>query len=174
MKKDLMQKVLSLAMLGAAMAGPKLQSATQTKPSVRQSQGKYQEVIQFLELLKAGRTVPRKFNVNDVPNWEPKSIAGFISLGGLTVEDVNTKMVRKYSPGEVEQALKLKKGEVFQSFSHISFLYGKEKKQYSEVKFVEKPDGALAMLATWYELDFVTDGDHLRLRKCKYVNSDRD
>jgi len=174
MKTGFKQKAMSLALLGAVIVGPKLQVAAQTPTNAGQSQGKHQEVIQFLELLKAGRTPARKFNVNDVPKWETKKIAGFISPGSLTVEDVNTKVVKKYSPEEVDRALAQKKGEVFQSFSHISFLYAKGKKQYSEIKYVEKPDGVLAVLATWYELEFVSDGDHLKLRKCKYVNSDKD
>lgn len=176
MRTGLLQKLLGLVLLGTAIGSIKLQCATPAAQSAGhgQDQGKSQEVIRFMELLKAGRAPVRKFNVNDVPSWEPKSIAGFINPGGFTVEDVNSKTIKKYSPDEVERALRQKRGEVFKSFSHISFLYAKGKKQYSEVKFVEKPEGVLALLATWYELEFVSDGTHLKLQKCKYVNVDKD
>lgn len=132
------------------------------------------EVIRFMDALKASRTPSRKFNVNEVPNWDPKVIAGFIFSGGVTVEDVNTKAAKKFTPEEVERALVTKKGEVFQSFSHISFLYAKGKPQYSELKVTKKGDGIIAVLATWYELEFVSVDGHLKLRRCKYINHDAD
>jgi hypothetical protein len=171
------QKVLGqlvfVAMI-AGPAGPKLQGRTLTVPGVDPNQGRHQEVIQFLDLLKAGRAAVRKFKVADVPNWDVKRIEDLIYPDGCTIEDVNTKLVKKYSPAEVERALVEKKGDIFKSFSHVSFLYAKGMKQYSEVKFIDRSGGVTAVLATWYELEFVVDGARLKLKKCKYVNSDKD
>lgn len=174
LKTVLLRKVISLALLVVAIGGPSLRCEMPSAHLESRDQKKYQEVIRFMDLLKAHRPVTRKFNVKDVPNWEIKSIAGFIYAGGVTVEDVNTKVVKRYSPYEVELALTQKRGEIFTVFSHISFLYAKGKKQYSELKFTDKPDGILAVLASWYELEFVSDGTHFKLRKCKYVNTEND
>lgn len=174
MKKCMQHYGLVMSLLGLPMAVSSLHCVAQPAPGVTKSQGKEQEVIRFFELLKAGRSASRKFNVNEVPNWDCKAIAGVISSSGLTVEDVNAKGIKKFSPDEVEQALVKKQGTAFQSFAHISFLYAKGKKQYSEVKVTEKSGMVLATLATWYELEFATEGGQLRLRKCKYVNPDKD
>jgi hypothetical protein len=151
-----------------------LHCAAQPAPGAAKNPVKTQEVTRFFELLKAGRAASRNYNVNDVPNWDSKAIVGFVTTGGLTVEDVNAKGAKRYSPDQVEAALTKRAGEVFQSFSHISFLYAKGKKQYSEVRFTEKPGCVVATLATWYELEFITDGGRLKLLKCKYINQDGD
>lgn len=132
------------------------------------------DVSKFLDLLKAGRPASRKFNIGEVPNWNIQAIVGFISSKGMVLEDVNSKSQNRYSPGEVAQALKERKGEVFESFSHISFLYAKGKKQYSEVKITEKPGLVSATLASWYEMEFVTENGQLKLRRCKYINIEGD
>ena len=132
------------------------------------------EVTRFMDALKASRTPSLMFNVNDVPNWDPKAIANFVVPGGVIIEDVNTKVAKKFTPQEVERALFGKKGEVFKAFSHISFLYAKGKPQYSELTVTRKAGIVLAVLATWYELEFISVQGHLKLRRCKYINLDAD
>jgi len=151
-----------------------LGAATTSAETPNQAPNSEHEVIRFMEALKANRPPSRKFSVNEVPSWDPKAISGFIFSAGVTVEDVNTKVVKKYSPEEVERALTAKKSKVFKSFSHISFLYAKGKPQYSQLKVTTKGAGVLAVLATWYELEFVSIEGHLKLRRCKYINRDAD
>lgn len=127
-------------------------------------------VKSFFNVLKSDRKPSRKFSINDTPLLNIEIIVGYISQKGLIVNDVNSNKSEHFSSSQITESLSGRHGEPFRTFAHISFLCAHTKTQYNDMKIHKVKNGMVAVLGTWYELEFEIENGSMKLKSCKYIN----
>jgi hypothetical protein len=125
----------------------------------------------FLDLLKASSPSPRKFDPQNAPHWDLPKISSWFSASGVTISEPSHPKGTQYSGQQIKTALAARKGDLFRTFAHISFLLSHTRKQYSEVKFEKRGSTTVVSIASFYEITFVNDSGSLKLTQIKDINA---
>ncbi|WP_285723394.1 hypothetical protein [Geothrix rubra] len=141
-----------------------LASTAAEPPEVRAEQA-------FLDLLKASGPSPRKFEPQNAPHWDLPKVSSWFAAGGVTISEPSHPKGTKYSVQQINTALVVRKGDLFHTFAHISFLLSHTRKQYSELKFKKNGSTTVVSIASFYEITFVNDSGSPKLTQIKDINT---
>ena len=139
-------------------------SVAPNPPEVRAEQA-------FLDFLKASGPSPRKFEPQNAPNWDLPKVSAWFPASGVIISEPSHPKGTRYSAQQITSELTARKGDLFRTFSHISFLLSHPRKQYSEVKFQKLSSTTVVFIATFYEITFVNDFGSLKLSQIKDINT---
>jgi hypothetical protein len=141
----------------------------------RQIPQEYIDTYNFLELLKNTKQPIGAFNPIEAPKWDINKVMEYISKDSVTFVDPNyDKITIKTTYLNIEKALKVRKGKIFEKFAHLSHIYSIPYKQYSELKFVKTGNSVIVYLAGWYKLEFINNESRYKLIKCEYLQIEGD
>jgi hypothetical protein len=153
-----------------ALCGEENQNKISTRVIPKDFNGAYE----FLEYIKYQIEPKGPFDLQSVPAWDVPKFVSFISVQGMEFSDVNGGLHGHRSVNQIKGSLSSRKGEVFMTFAHLASIYSEPYKQYSELTFSRKRSEYVVNVADWYRLTFVSEGGHLRLRKCDYLQPEGD
>jgi hypothetical protein len=125
----------------------------------------------FLDLLKASSPSPRKFEPQNAPHWKLPKVSSWFAASGVTISEPSHPKGTKYSGQQIKTALAARKGDLFRTFAHISFLLSHTRKQYSEVKFESHGSTTVVLISSFYEITFVNDSGSPKLSQIKDINT---
>ena len=134
----------------------------------------FRQAYEFLEFIKFPKEPEGGFEAQEAPRWDLSRFMSFISAEGVIFSDVNGGISGRRSPAQIRSALTQRKGAVFKVFAHLAHIYSIPYKQYSELTFQKKDKSFIVNISDWYSLTFASEGDHLRLIKCDYLEQEGD
>ena len=114
----------------------------------------HEKAFEFLELIKWPQEPKDGFNAMNAPSWDLSKLMYYISRNGITFSDVNSRLVGSFSKDQIKAQLSERKGDIFQSFAHLSHIYSIPYKQYSELHFEGVKNGVIINIGGWYRLTF--------------------
>lgn len=131
----------------------------------------YKRVVELLQYLKdSGESDSESgFDASRGGNWKADKLLSFISLNGLTLEDVNGKRTRRLTHKQLSSALSRRGDPTFVRFAHLGHIYAQPYPQYSTLRYEARPSGVVVEMSGWYRLTFTREGGALKLTKLEYL-----
>jgi hypothetical protein len=141
----------------------------------RQIPQEYIDTYDFLELLKISKQPIGAFNPIEAPRWDVNKVMEYISKDSVIFVDPNyDEITVKTTYLNIEKALTVRKGKIFNTFAHLSHIYSIPYKHYSELKFFKTGNSVIVYLAGWYKLEFINNEGRYKLIKCEYLQREID
>ncbi len=129
----------------------------------------YESEAAFFKLLKWPEPPEGSFDPAAAPHWDLDKLKKFLPADGIRFSDVNHRMEGTASREQILQSLENRKGNLFDSFAHLSHIYSIPYKQYSELSFRTDSKGRIVVdVAGWYTLTFVRNGKQSVVVKWEY------
>ena len=110
------------------------------------------------------------FDTAYAPRIDTSAVLAFVSDSGLVMSDVNDDSGSvRLSRHDIAAQLAARRGRAFTTLVHLAHISSQPYPQYSRLSFARKPGELAVAVSTWYNLGFVREHGHMRLRRVDYT-----
>lgn len=169
-------QLISLLLLSCTASPPRVEahggSTSRATPSAVPDSDSV-AAVRFLDALRAAWTplsTRGAYDIRKLGTWDTTAVFPVILTGPIVLHDANGDTTWTVRPEALRRELTARRGETFEMFAHLSYVYTIRYSQNVKLTIRRRADTTVASMPGWYEATFVHADPHIRLTRLEYLN----